>query len=262
MIISHKHRFIFLHCRKVAGSTISVLLNHVLGPKDIQIGVWDDVLKSGGRLNATARKTILKSPIKLITKSVSHSVRQKVLEIDPMAVNQIIKNNTHAFHGGKGAHVSAQDIKNAFPDEWSQYHKFCFVRNPWDHAVSDYYWRTRKHKDKPVPFKEFLKRLEDPDRPDPQNLVPLYRSNWPIYTIDNRIAVDFVGRYEQLDDDLQQVGRHVGLDLRLTKDSGSKRAHRDRSVDFRDLYDDECAALVRNIYSNEIEAFGYEPPFK
>jgi hypothetical protein len=262
MIISHKHRFIFLHCRKVAGSSITVLLNQFLGPKDIQLGAWDDTLKAGGRLNQTACKTILRSPIKLIKSSVINSIKERKFKLDNVAVNKIIHKKLLAFHGGKGAHVSALSIRDAFPEEWAQYHKFCFVRNPWDQAVSDYYWRTGKKSAELISFKEFLKRLDDVERPDPENLVADYRSNWPIYTIKDQIAVNFVGKYERLDDDLDQVGRCIGLDLKLTKDLGSKRTSRDRSLDILDLYDDECLALVSNIYSEEIKEFGYEPPFK
>ena len=32
LIISHKYKFIFLNCRKVAGSSITAYLNHFLGP--------------------------------------------------------------------------------------------------------------------------------------------------------------------------------------------------------------------------------------
>jgi hypothetical protein len=262
MIISHKHRFIFLHCRKVAGSSITVLLNQFLGPKDIQLGVWDDTLEAGGRLNQNACKTILKSPVKLIKSTVINSIKERKFKIDNVAVNEIIHKKSFAFHGGKGPHVSAQRVRESFPKEWGEYHKFCFVRNPWDQAVSDYYWRTGKKSAKLIPFKEFLKRLDDPERPDPESLVADYRSNWPIYTIEDQIAVDFVGKYEQLDDDLEQVGRCIGLDLKLNKALGSKRTSRDRSRNILDLYDDECLTLVSNIYSKEIKEFGYEPPFE
>jgi hypothetical protein len=37
MIISHAHKFIFLHARKCAGSSVTAYLNPLLGPDDIQI---------------------------------------------------------------------------------------------------------------------------------------------------------------------------------------------------------------------------------
>jgi hypothetical protein len=42
MIISHKHKFIFMHNQKTAGSSIVAAINPYLGPKDIHYGAWQD----------------------------------------------------------------------------------------------------------------------------------------------------------------------------------------------------------------------------
>ena len=51
MIISHKHKFIFMHSRKCAGSSMEVMLNKHLGPNDIQIGSWPETILAGGSMN-------------------------------------------------------------------------------------------------------------------------------------------------------------------------------------------------------------------
>jgi len=51
MIISHRHRFIFIHCRKTAGSAIKSLLARQLGPQDLQIGCWGDAVAAGAAPN-------------------------------------------------------------------------------------------------------------------------------------------------------------------------------------------------------------------
>ena len=51
MIISHKHKFIFLHARKCAGTTMEIILNKYLGPNDIQIGSWVETLANSGNFN-------------------------------------------------------------------------------------------------------------------------------------------------------------------------------------------------------------------
>ena len=35
MIISHKHKFIFIKCRKTAGSSVEISLSQLCGPEDI-----------------------------------------------------------------------------------------------------------------------------------------------------------------------------------------------------------------------------------
>ncbi len=47
MIISHRHRFIFLHCRKAAGSSIAQALAPYLGEDDLHLGTWPEALEAG-----------------------------------------------------------------------------------------------------------------------------------------------------------------------------------------------------------------------
>ena len=47
MIISYKHKFIFIHCRRVAGTSIETLLSRFLGHNDILIGNWPSCYQSG-----------------------------------------------------------------------------------------------------------------------------------------------------------------------------------------------------------------------
>jgi hypothetical protein len=42
MIISHKHRFIFVHCCKTAGSSVACSLSRYLGPNDLQFSAITD----------------------------------------------------------------------------------------------------------------------------------------------------------------------------------------------------------------------------
>ena len=126
-----------------------------------------------------------------------------------------------------------------------------FVRNPWDHAVSDYLWRRGEQRN--VSFKDFLRRLSDPSIPDPENVLPPIRSNWRVYTIDDEIAADFVGRFERIELDLAEVSRRLGFTIdigriRAKSESGGPR-------DLRSFYDEENVQLVADVYSREIEAF-------
>ena len=45
MIISHKKKFVFLHCRKTAGTFISYLLYEFLENNDLIIGSLEDINK-------------------------------------------------------------------------------------------------------------------------------------------------------------------------------------------------------------------------
>lgn len=173
-------------------------------------------------------------------------------------MNQTIRHHYADVFPGN-AHATAAQIRSAFPDEWASYYKFAFVRNPWAHAVSDYYWRLHSRAVSDVSFSEYIARLEDLDRPDPENLRPAVISNWDIYGIGDEIAVDFIGRFETLKEDLATVGGHLGLKLDLNT-AASKTGVRKKNRPVSDHYNEATDAAIRRIYAREIAHFNYEMP--
>ena len=68
-----------------------------------------------------------------------------------------------------------------------------------------------------------------------------------------RLLVDFVGRYERLQEDF----RYVTERLRL---GGLRLPHKRRSTgrgDYRSMYDDALAEQVGQVYAADVSAFGY-----
>ena len=258
MIISYSRNFIFMHSRKTAGSTITAALNRYLGPKDIQIGAWSDAIAAGGHLNDAAKKIAFAHYKEILSESITYSIKNRKISFSPSALNRVIRR--HYYNRGLfgGAHSSAYDVSTFDPDHWKRSFKFCFVRNPWIHAVSDYYWRCFSQNVKHISFKEFLFRLEDPDRPDPEGLRPPIITNWSIYTINGACALDYIGRYENLDAELRIIEEKIGVKINLSqiRSKGNVRA-KDRPVE--SYYDDEAIELVRKIYRSEIEEFQYQP---
>lgn len=260
MIISHKHKFIFLHCRKVAGSTITSLCNRHLGHHDIQIGAWPDVIEAGGSYNRRTIGISLSNPFDLFIESAKKSIKNKRLHFDPQVVNKIVSTYFRDKAGlPGGAHPRASSVRAFDEIAWKSYFKFCFVRNPWDHAVSDFYWRSHVRGCYHISFKEFLRRVSDPQRPDPERMRPPLRSNWDIYAIDGKVEADFVGRFESLDSDLFSVGQSIGLDLDLSSAPRAKGGIRKTQKYIGDFYDKEGIELVEKIYAEEILKFSYEP---
>jgi hypothetical protein len=140
-------------------------------------------------------------------------------------------------------HSSAAEVKEFIGSNiWESYFKFCFVRNPWDRAISHYYWFIRE----PVRSKN----LDD-------FLLKQNKLNYSyIYMIDNKIAVDFVGRYENLMTDLGFVCQKLGIpfDNWLPE---SKRNYRTDRRHYSELLNAKQAELIRKACANEIELFNY-----
>jgi hypothetical protein len=81
--------------------------------------------------------------------------------------------------------------------------------------------------------------------------------NYEIYSCNGQVAVDFLGRYENLEADLAHVMQQIGVKARLQLGRLNSH-HRDRSISYRDWYDDESRELIRKTYAREIELLNYD----
>lgn len=247
MIVSHKHRFIFLHCRKTAGSSITVNLAQHLGPRDIQIGSFEDSLGAGIRPS-------LISCLRLFTLRGFFEFGRATCtrRSFPVAFNRAVK---ASYKPQLGPHAEASAIMRAFPDVWNSYHKFCVVRNPYERVVSLYYWRVRNRQPtNPPTFADFVSGLYH--GLNAGNIPPRHWDNWPIYTVDDTIVVDRVVRYEKLHEDL----RLLYHDLQLPSEIELLRAKQaiPKSTSFRELYSPTEIRIVTELFHKEIEKFGYK----
>ena len=71
--------------------------------------------------------------------------------------------------------------------------------------------------------------------------------------LDGNVIVDFIGRYEQLEDDFNEACRRIGI--RPPKLPHKRRA-RDR-LDYREYYTEETAELIAQRFKKDIEMLGY-----
>ncbi|SMX50022.1 sulfotransferase family 2 domain-containing protein [Maliponia aquimaris] len=261
MILSHQHRFIFLHCRKTAGSSISVALARSLGPDDLQLSGLKETFEAGipytRRVYAEAARLPGRTALTRIEDRLHFAGA-----LGPWRRAERARKRIHARYrpilGDFPYHARAAAIAAAFPREWAGYAKFCVVRNPWDRMVSDYFWRTRDVQ-APPSFETFIKAIRDGDTLG--GIVPGEPDNWPLYAIDDKVAVDHVIRFENLTAGLAEVLPQVGL----TWDGWLPRAKvlaADKPGTPRPevSYTPELTRIVGDLFAREVAAFGYLPP--
>jgi len=257
VIISHKHKFIFIHCRKVAGSSIETYLSNYLGPDDLMIGSWGDAIRSGIRPNRRlVREMASAQGVKHITTEFLNRVRNRKLPNGNM-INLAHQKLYSSHLGGNATFPDAAVLKAWAPFEWENYFKFCFVRNSYARAVSDWKWRTRHLKGTPVPFLEFLTRVADPSVPDPEEVVPSPRTNWPLYTISDEIAVDYVGRMETLASGMQHVCGVIGIPFSADALPHAKKQS-NVGTNYRSFYSAPEIETAYSAYRKEIDQFGFQ----
>ena len=125
---------------------------------------------------------------------------------------------------------------------WDNYFKFTIERNPWDKAVSAYFFATR-HKNNQLSFDEWIQRYFN-------------GSSMAIYSIKGQVAVDCVLRYENLEKDLYSTLGALGVNT-LPEIPRTKCGFRPRNVNLREIHTKFTRDYVAKVCAPEIEYFGY-----
>jgi hypothetical protein len=63
--------------------------------------------------------------------------------------------------------------------------------------------------------------------------------------------VDYIGKYENLQDDFDEICRQIGINASLTHKNKSKHK------DYREYYNDYTRNLIEEAFKEDIEMFGY-----
>jgi len=154
-------------------------------------------------------------------------------------------------------HAKAKDVKKEFPQEYNDFYKFAFVRNPWDWQVSYYHFilKETEHirhelvKNMTGGFEEYLEWVIATKNPFPKGATKLQKEI--IVEPSGAINIDYLGRYETLTVDFNHICQVLNLQTSLPYLNKSK--HRD----YRDYYGDRTRKLVAENFQEDIELFGY-----
>jgi len=167
-------------------------------------------------------------------------------------------------------------------DLYSDYFKFCFVRNPWARIVSCYqrilnrrninetYWTkflfyvmpksasSGRHPLTSLPvlnahmsFEEFVNAVAN--IPDEYANKHFRSQHTFLCNARGELLVDYVGRLETFKDDFQYVARRIGL-----SGEGPQNRPRPERRYYKDYYDKDTWEIIAQRYRKDIELFGYE----
>jgi hypothetical protein len=248
MIISHKHKFIFFHCRKIAGSSIKTNLNNILGDEDIIIGSANEILDLGQKLPRVSARRIYS-----VSGACGYLASRCLFKGHNRSINNGIKLSFFWSLGLNPAHPDAKSVKKCFNHEFESYEKIGFVRNPWEQVVSDFNWRVNATGATGVQFSDFVEDLyygTNATRLVPRGMV----SNWRIISIDDELILNRIGRFESLDDDFSAIFATYSPGLRL---SSSAKVSGTTHEKYHKWYCDRSASQVYEMFSREIELLGY-----
>jgi Sulfotransferase family len=214
MLLSYKYKFLFVHIAKTGGTSVRAALEKEK---------WKDPYRI----------------LLFICSRFSHLTKHRLGVKFPR-------------------HSKIIAAKEMLPhDLFEELFKFAFVRNPWDLQVSSYHHirRERPHLIEHITtFPEFIQWKLDPDRPYQYHIdTSIELQTDYLKDLSGKIIVDFIGRYEQLQEDFDHVCEQTGMKKRQLP---HRRQAKDRQ-DFRQYYDDKTVERVADYFKTDIERLGY-----
>ncbi|RFA30116.1 sulfotransferase [Alkalilimnicola ehrlichii] len=216
MLVSYSHNFLFIHIAKTGGTSVRAALRKYRGAPRYAVPLF-------------------------LTSMFSQMTRPR-----------------HKLGVKFPRHAKAIAAKEMLPAPiFNEMFKFAIVRNPWDLQVSSYH-HIRREKPEVLEgvksFEEFLRLKFDPERDYNYMLDISAERQWEyLADLNGNIIVDFIGRYERLQDDFATICDRIGIP---TPTLPHERKAKDRSV-YRDYYTEATAAMVAEHYQRDIELLNY-----
>lgn len=148
-------------------------------------------------------------------------------------------------------HISVPQIRPHLDQEiWTRYFKFAFVRNPFDRFISICFFLNRQNpsfRESPLAWMKMAMK-----RPQFRGRVLVTPQYWQLSDSNADLAVDFVGRYETLQQSIDEVCERLQLKRSTLKSkNASEHGH------YRDYYDDELKEWVGHYYREDLAHFNY-----
>ncbi|MDO6760238.1 sulfotransferase family 2 domain-containing protein [Tamlana sp. 2_MG-2023] len=215
-MISHKHKCIFIHIPKTAGSSINKYLTE---GKSFDWRIPNYEYLYGW------------CPERQI--HMQHATAKQMLELELVTQQQ-----------------------------WDEYYKFTFVRNPWDRAYSDYLW-VMKDTGTKGSFEDFLLKkggfsvvLSDKTKKEFRGDHLLKQTEFFDTNKNQQFSVNKVGRFENLKEDLSEIKEILGIknDKKYFEKKNSNK------MAFYDFYQINQINLVKRQYQKDIDLLEYNYP--
>ncbi len=214
MLISQKYKFLFVHIAKTGGTSVRASLDRYR---------WRDPAYYPAFLCSR------------ISSLMGHRIGAKIPR-----------------------HAKAIAAYEMLPREfYDSLFKFAFVRNPWDLQVSSFHHirRERPYLMQGIEdFETFLRWKLNPERPYQYHIdTSIELQSDYLIDLHGKVIVDFIGRYEKLDEDFHFVCDRIGVP---SPPLAHKRQAKDRST-YHKYYTEETAALVAEHFQADIRMFDY-----
>ena len=153
-------------------------------------------------------------------------------------------------------YLSLEKYKLTDPDCYA----FAFVRNPWDRAVSTFFYlkkggdreEDRKDAELYLPYDDFNTFVREAFKTERIFEQLHFRPQHTWLSNGTSLLTDSIGKFENLQTDFSMYCK-----LSNIPNYKLPRINKTRHEDYREYYDAETWEIIRNAYKNDIELFGY-----
>lgn len=155
--------------------------------------------------------------------------------------------NSDIMFGNDSQHFTYKKILEKSNKNLLTYFSFSFVRNPWSREVSEFFWRKSWDTELTnYTFKDYILFYNNKTCHGlPQNTFVLDK--------DGKQLVDFIGKFENLQEDFDIICEKIGIPKKkLPYSNKSKHKH------YTEYYNNETKQIVAEKYAKDIEYFGYK----
>jgi len=148
-------------------------------------------------------------------------------------------------------HISVQQISPHLEAAiWQNYLKFAIVRNPFDRFISICFFLNRKN---PLfvetPLQWMKSAIKVPQFRERVLVKPQYLQ---LTDAQGSMAMDYVGRYEALQDSMDEICKRLQIEPVLLK-----KRNVSEHKQYREYYDDELKSAVESFYKEDLKRFSY-----
>ena len=218
MLIDNTNKIIFIHIPKTAGSSI----NSLLLSSNFEL-IFPSVYSSHNKKHIILRLNKHKYPDYII-------VEKSFSEITDYA---------HFYN-----ELYSYFLENTI---YKNYRRFCIIRNPYDRAVSAYYYKFKEQQMDVKTFIHYLENISSEEFKHKDNIHLMPQSNF----IQNN---DILIHFEYLQEELKKLQRYLPLDF-------SKLIHSNQSIGrkhFLDLFDKKDIEIINKVYKNDFKLLNYK----
>ena len=145
-------------------------------------------------------------------------------------------------------HAGWKLIGKLYPNEWQSYYKFTVERNSWDKVVSTYFWQQKNGPWDIKQFDDYIKtqrKLFD-------------RNDWGLYTKNDKLLVDSVIQYNNLDKDFSRIANELQIPYNNELKKIYLKSNIRKNSDYKSMYTEETKEIIAEVFAKPINHFDYK----